>query len=241
MTVYLVRHGETVANRAGRWLGHSDSPLTDRGVAQSLAFAEELAGLLPDRAAVELQCSPLARARRTAGLIADRLALDPGQCRISPLLAEHAFGRWEGLTEAEIEARFPGAQAERHRAHWTYVVPGGESYEQVFRRACRWIDTPRSSPVTVAVTHAKTSRTLRGAYLGLDPASILAFKHPQDRVFALRDGEIATILCPVPDDGPLGTGPSPADHAHGDQTRMNTSGSANSALVSTLTRVIDVS
>lgn len=199
MTIYLVRHGETLANRAGRWLGHSDSPLTDRGIAQSLAFADALAELLPDRSSIELQCSPLPRARRTASLIVKRLALESVQSHISPLLAEHAFGQWEGLTAAEIEARFPGAQQERHRAHWTYVVPDGESYEQVFRRASEWIRTPRTSPVTIAVTHAKTSRTLRGAYLGLDPASILAFKHPQDRIFAMRNGRIATILCSTPD------------------------------------------
>ena len=200
MTIYVVRHGQTEANRDGRWLGHSDSPLTDRGVAQSYAFADALAGLLPDVAAVALQCSPLRRARRTAALIAERLSLEPGRCRVSPLLAEHAFGRWEGLTEAEIEARFPGEQAARHRAHWTYVVPGGESYEQVYRRAARWIRIPKETPVTIAVTHAKTSRTLRGAYLEVDPESILSFKHPQDRIFALRNREIATILCPTPDD-----------------------------------------
>ena len=205
MTIYVVRHGQTEANRAGRWLGHSDSPLTDRGVAQSFAFADALAGLLKDRAAVELQCSPLPRARLTAALIAERLALEPGQCRISPLLAEHAFGKWEGLTEAEIETRFPGAQAARHRAHWTYVVPGGESYAQLYRRASEWIEAPRQAPVTIAVTHAKTSRTLRGAYLGLDPDSILSFKHPQDRIFALRNRQIETIHCPVPDGGRTGT------------------------------------
>ncbi len=227
MTIYLVRHGETLANRAGRWLGHSDSPLTDRGVAQSRAFADALARLLPDRSSIELQCSPLPRARRTASLIAERLALDPEQVLISPLLAEHAFGHWEGLTEAEIETRFPGAQQERHRAHWTYVVPGGESYEQVYRRASEWISAPRTSPVTIAVTHAKTSRTLRGAYLGLDPASILRFKHPQDRIFALGNGEIATILCPPPVDGILDTAVSSAGRTGAEtvpaQTRMKTS------------------
>ena len=198
MTIYVVRHGQTVANRDGRWLGHSDSPLTDRGIEQSLAFADALGRLLSDCADVELHCSPLPRARHTAGLIAERLALEPGQCRISPLLAEHAFGQWEGLTEPEIEARFPGAQADRHRAHWTYVVPGGESYEQLYRRAAEWIGAPKAASVTIAVTHAKTSRTLRGAYLGLDPAAILTFKHPQDRIFAMRDGEVATILCDAP-------------------------------------------
>ena len=205
MTIYVVRHGQTEANRAGRWLGHSDSPLTDLGVAQSHAFADALASLLTDRASLELQCSPLPRARRTAALIAERLALAPGQCRISPLLAEHAFGQWEGLTEAEIEARFPGAQKARHRAHWTYVVPGGESYEHVYRRASAWIQAPKQAAVTIAVTHAKTSRTLRGAYLGLDPEAILSFKHPQDRIFALRNRQVATIHCPAPDDGQTGT------------------------------------
>ena len=111
MTIHVVRHGQTEANRDGRWLGHSDSPLTDRGAAQSYAFADALAGLLPDVAAVELQCSHLRRARRTAALIAERLSLELGRCRVSPLLAEHAFGQWEGLTEAEIEARIPGEQA----------------------------------------------------------------------------------------------------------------------------------
>ena len=198
MTIYLVRHGETVANREGRWLGRSDSPLTPRGVEQSCAYADVLARLIPNRASVELYSSPLLRARRTASLIADRLALGPERCHISPALAEHAFGRWEGLTEEEIEVRFPGAQQARHREHWSYVVPGGESYEQVYTRAYEWMRSPKSTPVTIAVTHAKTSRTLRGAYLGLSPSSILSLKHPQDRLFELRDGEVAAIRCAPP-------------------------------------------
>ena len=197
-TIYLVRHGETVGNRQGRWLGRSDSPLTPRGVDQSLAFADTLARAVTDSAAVQLESSPLGRARHTAELIASRLRLQPEQNSVSPLLVEHAFGQWEELTEEEIEARFPGAQAVRHRAHWTYIVPGGESYEQVYRRAYEWLRLPRAAPVTIAVTHAKMSRTLRGAYLGLDPASILALKHAQDRIFSLRNGKVETIRCAPP-------------------------------------------
>jgi len=200
-TTYVVRHGETVGNRDGRWLGRSDSPLTPRGVAQCRLFADVLAQVIPDRNAVQLETSPLRRAQHTARLIAERLGLAPAQCRIAPLLVEHAFGEWEGLTEEEIEARFPGAQKARHRAHWTYIVPGGESYEQVHRRACAWFHQRRRAAVTIAVTHAKTSRTLRGAYLKLAPASILAFKHPQDRIFALRNGAIETIRCRRPGQG----------------------------------------
>ena len=118
-----------------------------------------MARLIPDYGAVALHSSPLNRARHTACPIATRLGLEPGQHHVSPLLAEHAFGDWEGLTEEEIETRFPGCLEARHRAHWTYVVPGGENYAQVYRRACQWLESLDDAPVTIAVTHAKTSRT----------------------------------------------------------------------------------
>lgn len=194
-TIYLVRHGETVGNREGRWLGRSDSPLTLRGVEQALAYADVLAQAIPDRAVVQLQCSPLFRARQTASLISDRLGLESRQCKVAPLLVEHAFGQWEQLTEEEIEVRFPGAQKARHRDHWSYIVPGGESYTQVYQRSQEWLKLRKAAPIIIAVTHAKASRTLRGAYLGIEPASILAFKHPQDRIFFLHDGMVETIIC----------------------------------------------
>ena len=208
-TIFVVRHGETEANRAGRLLGHSDSPLTRHGIAQSLAFADALSNLLTDRTAVELHSSPLGRARSTARLIADRLSLDPGQCRVSPLLAELCFGQWEGLTDPEIEARYPGAQQARHQDHWTYVIPGGESYEQLYRRVGIWLDEAGDAPAIILVTHAKTSRALRGAYLGLDAPEILALKHPQDRLFSMRNRQIETILCPPTDNEGGRTGAPP--------------------------------
>ena len=135
------------------------------------------------------------RARHTACPIATRLGLEPERHHISPLLAEHAFGHWEGFTDEEIEVRFPGSLEARHRAHWTYVVPAGESYQQVYRRACQWLESLGDTPVTITVTHAKTSRTLRGAYLGLEPSGILSLKHPQDRIFAMKGGDVSAISC----------------------------------------------
>src|SRR2546430_16863302 len=43
-TLLLARHGETDWNRARRWQGHADRPLTDRGRAQATALAERLPG-----------------------------------------------------------------------------------------------------------------------------------------------------------------------------------------------------
>ena len=195
MTIYVVRHGQTVANREKRRLGRGDSPLTPVGIEQALAFADAIAEETRAGSDVAIETSPLPRARHTAALIADRLGLSAERCRVSPLLIERDFGRWEGLSREEIVKRFPKAVEAQRRARWTWVVPDGESYEQVHRRACKWLAQPHQADFTIAVTHAKTSRTLRGAYLGLAPAEILALKHPQDHVFALREGRIDAICC----------------------------------------------
>lgn len=188
MTIYLLRHGETLWNREGRLQGHGDSPLTVRGIIQVFACAMILRREIGDPAGVQVQTSPLCRARQTAALVCEVLGLGVEQCIESPLLIEHNFGSWEGLTEQEIETRYPGAQKERHQNHWSYIVPGGESYAQLYDRAKHWLRLPRHARATVVVTHAKMSRVLRGAALDLAPREILRLKHPQDRVYKLHEG-----------------------------------------------------
>jgi probable phosphoglycerate mutase len=52
MTIFLVRHGETEWNRARRYQGWSDSPLTARGIAQAEAIGQRLRAL-PEAAPAE--------------------------------------------------------------------------------------------------------------------------------------------------------------------------------------------
>ena len=99
-TLILVRHGETDWNRDGRWQGHADRSLNDRGREQSRALADALAG--EDVAAV--YASDLSRARETAEIVAARLGRPVG---VDARLREVDVGGWSGLTMAEIEARFP--------------------------------------------------------------------------------------------------------------------------------------
>src|SRR5207247_5573475 len=64
--ILLARHGETLFNVEGRWQGQSDSPLTERGLAQ----ARELGRALSAEAIAAVYSSDLGRAMQTAHEVA---------------------------------------------------------------------------------------------------------------------------------------------------------------------------
>lgn len=98
--VYLVRHGATEYTEQERFQGWADVPLSDLGRQQmkAVAAAIDLSGL------AALVCSDLRRAREGAELIAARYGIP---IREDPRLRERSMGPWEGLTRAEVAARYP--------------------------------------------------------------------------------------------------------------------------------------
>jgi broad specificity phosphatase PhoE len=104
----LVRHGESTWNAQSRWQGQADPPLSSLGERQ----AEEAADRLAEIASIaSVWTSDLARARRTAELIASRLRIE--RVREEARLRERDVGPWTGLTREEIEERWPGYLAAR--------------------------------------------------------------------------------------------------------------------------------
>jgi probable phosphoglycerate mutase len=193
--IFVVRPGETTWSREGRQQGHLDSPLTSKGVAQARAAGQALKKLVPEGRKVCIETSPIGRARQTAALLCAELGLDVNALVVSPLLVEHHLGSWQGLTNTQIDERYPGARRAREENKWTYTVPGGESYALVHRRAQQWLAQERRAPVTVAVTHEMYSRALQGAYGGLTPAETLGRSHHQGRIYWLHDSQIEEIHC----------------------------------------------
>lgn len=119
MTAFaLVRHGETDWNRARRIQGSTDIPLNDTGRAQARSAGELLAG----RAWSRIVASPLSRAAETAQLIAAAAGL--GDPEHDSAFVERNYGEAEGLTGAELDARFPDG----------VEVPGRETREAVAER-----------------------------------------------------------------------------------------------------------
>ena len=100
----LVRHGETEWNRIGRVQGRTDIPLNDTGRQQARETAERLRERGDRFDAVV--ASPLSRAAETARIVAD--GLDLGAVELVDALVERDYGGAEGMTGAEIDARFGG-------------------------------------------------------------------------------------------------------------------------------------
>ncbi|MFJ2781439.1 MULTISPECIES: histidine phosphatase family protein [unclassified Kitasatospora] len=160
------RHGQTSWNLESRFQGSTDIELTGQGVQQAQRAARLLAGLHPDL----LISSDLQRARRTAEELAKITGLD---VQHHDGLRETYAGTWQGLTNAEIRARFPGEYAA-----WAQGEPvrrgGGELSTEVADRSVPVVlDTVGKLPedgTLVVVSHGGTIRTMLGRLLGLEPA-----------------------------------------------------------------------
>jgi probable phosphoglycerate mutase len=144
-----IRHGETEWNSQGRFQGHLNSALNREGLAQAQALGERLSAERFDL----LLSSDLGRALQTASAIAMRSG---HEIVVEPRLRERRMGIFQGLTPAEVQARYPSEYA-RFRSHDPdYVIPEGESARQFYERsvACFTELATRHAGLTfAAVTH----------------------------------------------------------------------------------------
>lgn len=187
--IYLVRHGETVWNAAGRFQGTRDSDLPQRGREQAAAVGRVLAATLGNGAPPLLaHVSPRGRTRETAAIVGQHVALE---LREEPRLAEVSLGCWEGLTEYEIEAEYPGARAGTTAFDWYFRSPDGERLDAARARVAAWLAEVRGP--LLAVSHGLLGRIVRGVFLGLGDEAMLELPIPQHTVYALVDGPVRSI------------------------------------------------
>lgn len=161
--VVLARHGETPFNAEGRFQGHLPVPLTDRGREQ----ARELARVAAGREWAALWCSPLARARETADIVAEAVGLEP---REDARLAETETGDWTGRSFAEVQAEDPEGFQGFIDADPAFGFPGGESFAEQAVRVVAALDDIRAQDLpALVVCHRGVIRLALVAATG-DPA-----------------------------------------------------------------------
>jgi len=163
--VVLIRHGDTPASKDYRFTGANDVALSAEGRVHASALATRLARYPIDA----VYASSMRRAMDTARVIAQVHQLDVTPV---PELREMAHGVWDGLSRAEVEAKYPEQVVAYDRDPYTFAPQGGESGAMVLERAVPAMQRlVRAHPeqTLVVVAHKTTNRLLIAHFLGIDP------------------------------------------------------------------------
>jgi len=127
--IYLVRHGETVANAAQAFQGQQNSPLNDVGKAQADTVAKGLVETKFDA----VFSSDLDRAADTAAAIAKEQGF-LGEITLDTRFREANFGEWEGHTYENVMKTWPDIAKAWLKDSYNTRPPGGETLDEVVRR-----------------------------------------------------------------------------------------------------------
>jgi broad specificity phosphatase PhoE len=207
MRLILIRHGETPWNEARRVQGgRSDIGLGKRGQAQ----AERLSRALAEENVRAVYSSPMKRALATARALARPHGL---KVRPLPSLREIDAGQAEGLPIDQLKDDFAPFWKEWREGDGPVTWPGGESTEQVARRAWGAIVRLRRrhpAETVVVVGHAFVLTSILVRALGLPLGYFRRLRVEAGSISILelnRKGPLRNRLlllnhtCPVRDDG----------------------------------------
>ncbi|KNC20521.1 phosphoglycerate mutase [Arthrobacter sp. RIT-PI-e] len=160
------RHGRTEWNRKGLFQGQEDIDLDATGQDQAARAAEVLLTRQPTR----IVSSDLRRARDTALALASLTGLE---VRHDARLRETDAGRWQGLSFAQIDERFPEDNAAWRGGDPEVRAGGAESRLDVGRRMLAAVtDAVAGSSegeTLVVVSHGGSIRAALAALMGLPP------------------------------------------------------------------------
>jgi len=165
----LIRHAATVSTGAGRFVGATD----ERIVAPAREETEAMRALVHSWAPDRILGSPMLRVRQTAAL----LLAEGGPLETDDDLREIDFGRWEGLTFAEMSERDPGLVDKWVAGGMDFCFPEGEEiaafHERVRSAAGRLAAMPEET--VLVLSHGGVIRSMICHFLGLSAGHYLQF------------------------------------------------------------------
>lgn len=187
-TVYLIRHGETQANRDGVFRGRGEVPLSEAGQRQAVELRARFAGAGVER----VLSSPLKRAMQTAAACFPGAAVEAQE-----LVNNLDLGRWSGRRKKEIAAEEPELWRRWLEEPEGMAFPGGESLAAVRGRAVSFNRLLAGAPERqiAVVSHRSVIKALLAEALRLgekwfwafhlDNASVSVLLHDDVRGFVL--------------------------------------------------------
>jgi len=156
MSIYLIRHGKTAANKENRFAGRTEEPLHLEG----LTPLEEVAAGLSSAGLDRVYAGPLLRTRQSAEIIARACG-----CSSAVLsgLNDIDLPHWDGLTKDEIRERFGPEYPTWLADPPGFQVAGCETLADVQARAVRDVEQVRAENkglTILLVTHLIVARCL---------------------------------------------------------------------------------
>jgi broad specificity phosphatase PhoE len=187
-TIYLIRHGETQANRDGIFRGRGEVPLSPAGVKQAGELRACFAALPVQR----VISSPLRRAAQTAA------ACFPGRAvELQELVNNLDLGAWSGRRKKDIAREEPELWRRWLEEPERMSFPGGESLAAMKARTRHFnrLLAEAGEERIAVVTHRSVLKALLAEALGLgeqwfwkfhlDNASVTVLLHDPIRGFVL--------------------------------------------------------
>ncbi len=162
VTLYLMRHAE---REPGRFYnparGREDPPLSRYGRLQ----ARRIAKVFGRKPITAIYVSQFLRALQTAGPLARKLRLVPIR---DGRLNEIDNGELEGLSDEEVQARFPETWAAYKQRSRDFRFPGGETGAEAQSRIAAFVEEQREHPgEKLVVAHDGILRVLLCYLLGI--------------------------------------------------------------------------
>jgi isoleucyl-tRNA synthetase len=165
---FLARHGEAEHN-VGKFLAADNSvksELTEKGLKEAEALAENLLKSLQNKKIDFIFCSPLLRTKHTAEIVAEKIGFDKAQIVIDDRLKETQSGVLNGKTHDEYYKIVKNVEGQFYQA-----PEGGETLVQIKKRVGDFIyevDKKYEGKNILIVTHEYPIWMLHAVREGMD-------------------------------------------------------------------------
>ena len=164
MKIYVIRHGQTDWNVAGKCQGMTDIELNNTGIEQAKKASEQFKNYKIDL----IICSPLKRTRKTAEIINEAI-----NCQIisDERIIERGFGNVEGKTDDEWKKIFGDNTHAISNYYLNFNEQNIESMRDICERVWDLLDEIKEKykdKNILLVTHGGTCRAINAYFNGID-------------------------------------------------------------------------
>ena len=193
---YLVRHGTTVSNEKGIFMGTLDIPLNEKGIREALKLRDKIKDIHFDIA----YSSPLVRAYQTAVIVlgmAEPIINENGiytlcyykneeilhkiPLHIEPKLAERNFGDMTGTVKKDFETKFPQYKGRKVNKSFNDKPFKGENFRDLDNRLVHFfndLENINTNKKIIIFTHNGPLRIARKYLENLSEEETLKLNNP---------------------------------------------------------------